>query len=89
MSEVDIDTIFILASDPNYDNFAECLGDGLGHNFPSLTPRLQEKILTIANENSNFAKGLGSGFDYSFKYLNSDTKKLIIKFGLYDNADLD
>ena len=39
----------------SYDIFAEGLGDGLGHNFPSLTSRLQERILIIAKENSLFA----------------------------------
>jgi hypothetical protein len=89
MSEEDVDILFRLASDLNFDYFVESLGDGLGHNFPSLSSRLQEKVLATANENSNFAKGFGYGLAHSFKYLNSDIKKLILELGLYTNIEFE
>ena len=48
--------------------FANGLGDGLGHNFGYLNPDLQEKTVRWAERNNAFAIGLGIGLGHAFKY---------------------
>src|SRR5581483_11711115 len=78
--DVDLrDHVLIYAQNDSKGKFAEGLSDALGHVFPSLDSRLQEKLLSIANTNQRFATGLGTGIGHSFSYLDNIARSYLLE----------
>jgi class 3 adenylate cyclase len=70
-------TLDLLLTDGEEPGFAVSVGHGIGHIFPSLSNKLQQKILKYLQTNWKFAKGFGPGLSYSFKYLYKDAQEQI------------
>jgi hypothetical protein len=60
--------------------YAQGLGTGLGHIFPSLREKTQEEVLRWIDKNSEFAEAAGVGMVDSFGYLDKAQKDRICAF---------
>jgi len=76
LDEIVQDELLVL-TDEEESGFATNLGHGIARILPSLSGKLQQKILKHTQTHNKFADGFGLGLSYSFKYLDKNTKERI------------
>jgi class 3 adenylate cyclase len=76
VDEIVQDELLVL-TDEEESGFTTSMGHGICRIFPSLSHKLQQKILKYLQTHNKFADGFSLGLGYSFKYLDKDTQEQI------------
>jgi class 3 adenylate cyclase len=86
VDEIIQDELLVL-TDEWESGFTTSMGHGICRIFPSLSFKLQQKILKYLQTHNKFADGFSLGLGYSFKYLDKDTQEQISNL-IYTNTSM-